>query len=53
MFALANGKAGKQGNVTLIGMLAAEMTAAAIINAVRSAKSLPGLPSASDLSRKP
>jgi L-aminopeptidase/D-esterase-like protein len=51
MFALATGKAGKQGNITLMGMLAAEMTAAAIVNAIRSAKSIAGFPSASDLIR--
>ena len=49
MFALATGKAGKQGNITLIGMLAAEMTASAIINAIRSAKGITGFPSASEL----
>ena len=52
MFALATGKAGKQGNMTLIGMLAAEMIAAAIVSAIRSAKGLPNLPSASDLAQR-
>jgi L-aminopeptidase/D-esterase-like protein len=52
MFALATGKAGRTANITLIGMLAAEMTAAAIVSAIRFAKSIPGFPSASDLLRK-
>src|SRR5258708_7179214 len=49
MFALATGKAGRAANITLIGMLAAEMTAAAIVSAIRSAKGIAGFPSASDL----
>jgi len=52
MFALATGKAGRAANITLIGMLAAEMTAAAIVSAIRSAKGIVGFPSASELIRK-
>ena len=49
IFALATGRSGKSASVMLIGVLAAEVMAAAIVRAVRSAKGLPGLPSASDL----
>ncbi|HSE98824.1 MAG TPA: P1 family peptidase [Blastocatellia bacterium] len=49
IFALATGKARKSASVMLIGSLAAEVTAAAIMRAARAAKGLPGLPSAADL----
>jgi L-aminopeptidase/D-esterase-like protein len=49
IFALATGKTGKAGNVTLIGALAAEAMSRAIVRAVRAAKGLPALPSAADL----
>ncbi len=54
LFALATGASGRPGNVTLIGALAAEMVTAAVLNAVRAARSLrgpglPDLPSAADL----
>ena len=49
IFALATGKSSKPGNVTLIGALAAEAMSRAIVRAVRAAKGLPGLPSASEL----
>ena len=49
IFALATGKSGKSATVMLIGVLAAEAMAAAIVRAVRSAKGLPGLPCASEL----
>lgn len=49
VFALATGKAGKSASVMLIGALAAEVMAAAIVRAVRAAKGLPGLPSATEL----
>jgi L-aminopeptidase/D-esterase-like protein len=54
LFALATGASGLSGNVTLIGALAAEVVAAAVLNAVRAATrlsgpGLPDLPSAADL----
>ena len=54
LFALATGASGLPGNVTLIGALAAEVTAAAVLRAVRAATrlsgtGLPDLPSAADL----
>jgi L-aminopeptidase/D-esterase-like protein len=49
IFALATGKSKKQANVTLIGALAAEAMAQAVMRAVRSAKGIAGLPSASDI----
>ena len=54
VFALATGTTGRRANVTLVGALAAEVTAAAVLNAVRSATTLaaPGglvLPAARDL----
>jgi L-aminopeptidase/D-esterase-like protein len=49
IFALATGKSTKAANVTLIGALAAEAMSRAVIRAMRSAKGLPGLPSAADL----
>ena len=54
LFALATGASGLPGNVTLIGALAAEVMAVAVLRAVRAATrlsgpGLPDLPSASDL----
>ena len=51
IFAVATGKttSAKPANVTLIGALAAEALSAAIIRAIRAAKSLPNLPSSSDM----
>lgn len=54
LFALATGTSGLQGNVTLIGALAAEVMAAAVLRAVRAATrlggpGLPDLPCANDL----
>ena len=49
IFALATGKSGKAGNVMLIGAVAAEVMAAAVLRAVRAAKGLAGLPSAGEL----
>jgi L-aminopeptidase/D-esterase-like protein len=49
LFALATGASGKAGNLTLIGMLAAEATARAVISAIHHATGLPGLPAARDL----
>jgi len=49
IFALATGKSSKPVNVTLIGALAAEAMAQAVVRAVRAARGITGLPSASDL----
>lgn len=49
MFALATGKSSKTANLTLIGALAAEAVAQAVLRAVRAARSIAGLPSAADL----
>ncbi len=49
LFALATGKSGQAGNVTLIGALAAEAIAQAVVRAVRAAQSIAGLPSVNDL----
>jgi len=51
LFALATGGSGKPGNLTVLGALAAEVTARAVLNAVRAAQGLlePPLPSASEL----
>lgn len=49
IFALATGKYGKRGNITLIGALAAEAMATAVLRAVRAARGIPGIPSAADL----
>lgn len=51
MFAVATGGSGKPGHLTVLGALAAEVTARAVLNAVRAAHGLidPDLPSARDL----
>ena len=51
MFAMATGGSGKPGHLTVLGALAAEVTARAVLNAVRAAHGLtdPDLPSARDL----
>jgi L-aminopeptidase/D-esterase-like protein len=49
IFALATGKSSKPANVTLIGALAAEAIAQAVVRAVRAARRLPGLPAASEM----
>lgn len=49
LFALATGKSGKPGNVTLIGALAAEALAQAVVRAVKAAKTVSGIPSANDV----
>ena len=51
MFALATGGAGLAGHLTVLGALAAEVTARAVLNAVRAARGLPepAIPSAQDL----
>ena len=51
LFAVATGGSGKPGHLTVLGALAAEVTARAVLNAVRAAHGLtdPDLPSARDL----
>ncbi len=49
LFALATGGSGRPGDITVLGTMAAEATARAVLNAVRSATGLPGLPAARDL----
>lgn len=49
IFALATGKSNKPANLTLVGALAAEAMAQAVIRAVRAARGITGFPSASDL----
>jgi L-aminopeptidase/D-esterase-like protein len=49
IFALATGKSSRRPNVTLIGALAAEAMAQAIVRAVKAAKGISGLPGANDL----
>jgi L-aminopeptidase/D-esterase-like protein len=48
-FAIATGSLGRSGNLLVVGALAAEVTAQAIVSAARAATSLPGLPAARDL----
>ncbi len=51
LFALATGGSGKPGEMTVLGVMAAEVTARAVLNAVRAAtgSAQPPLPSARDL----
>src|SRR5262245_52910366 len=49
IFALATGKSSRPPNVTLIGALAAEAMAQAVVRAVKAAKGISGLPSAADM----
>ncbi|RCW64742.1 P1 family peptidase [Pseudorhodoferax soli] len=49
IFAVGTGKSGKTGNPNLLGMLAAEAMARAVVRAVRAAKGIDGYPSAADL----
>jgi L-aminopeptidase/D-esterase-like protein len=49
IFALATGKSSRAANLTLIGALAAEAMAQAVVRAVRSARGIRDLPSASEL----
>ena len=49
LFALATGTAGRSANLALIGSLAAEVTARAVVSAIHHATGLPGLPAARDL----
>jgi L-aminopeptidase/D-esterase-like protein len=49
IFAVATGKSSRPANVTLIGALAAEAMAQAVVRAVRAAKGIPGLPAAMEM----
>ncbi len=49
MFSLATGDLNDEVDVSLVGALAADVTAEAILRAVRQATALPGLPTAADL----
>lgn len=49
MFALATGASTLPGNMLTLGLMAARVTEAAILNAILAATGLPGLPSATDL----
>jgi L-aminopeptidase/D-esterase-like protein len=49
IFAVATGKSSRPANVTLLGALAAEAMARAVVRAVRAAKGIAGFPSATDL----
>lgn len=49
IFALATGKSQQPGNVSLLGIMAAEAVARAVLRAAHAARGIPGLPSASDL----
>jgi L-aminopeptidase/D-esterase-like protein len=49
LFALATGASGRPGEMTVLGALAAEVTARAVLNAVQAAVAAGGLPAARDL----
>lgn len=49
LFALATGGSGRPGEMTVLGALAAEVTARAVLNAVNAAVAAGGLPAAHDL----
>jgi L-aminopeptidase/D-esterase-like protein len=49
IFALATGRSSRAPNVTLIGALAAEAMARAVVRAVRAAQGIEGFPSAADI----
>jgi L-aminopeptidase/D-esterase-like protein len=51
IFSLATGALDGEANVTLIGALAADVMAEAILRAVRLADGVPGIPSVRDLGR--
>ena len=51
IFALATGSHAGQANVSLVGALAADLVAEAIVRAVRAATSIPGYPAARDLKK--
>lgn len=49
LFALATGASARTADLTLLGALAAEATARAVLRAVRAARGLPGLPAAGEV----
>ncbi|MDC6168247.1 P1 family peptidase [Paucibacter sp. XJ19-41] len=49
IFSLATGTTGERGDLRLLGPLAAEVTARAVLRAVRAATGLPGLPAVAEL----
>ena len=51
LFALATGASGLAPDLTLLGALAAEVTARAVLRGVQQATGLPGLPALRDLAR--
>ena len=53
LFALATGGSGKTGDMTVLGTLAAEATTRAVLNAIRTATGLPGVPAWADRRRHP
>lgn len=53
VFSLATGSWDGEASVTLIGALAADVMAEAILRAVRMAEGVPGIPSVSDMRRRP
>lgn len=53
LFALATGASGRPGDMTVLGTLAAEVTARAVLNAVRSAAARSGVPCWQDLRQSP
>jgi L-aminopeptidase/D-esterase-like protein len=53
IFALATGASGRPADTTLVGALAAEATTRAVLQAVRAASGLPGLPAAGELAPEP
>ncbi len=49
IFALGTGKSGKTGNPNLLGVMAAEAMALAVVRAARAARGIEGFPAAADL----
>ncbi len=49
IFALGTGKSGKTGNPTLLGVMAAEAMALAVVRAARAARGIDGFPAAADM----
>jgi L-aminopeptidase/D-esterase-like protein len=49
LFALGTGESGRSANITVLGTLAAEVVAQAVLSAVRAAESLPSLPACRDI----
>jgi L-aminopeptidase/D-esterase-like protein len=49
LFALGTGETGRTANITVLGTLAAEVVAQAVLSAVRAAESLPSLPACRDI----